>query len=175
MDIARGDDMKKMKLAMLMVPILYTTTGCGPASNHISPILSGIPNSEKQQIVTTLNSGSLAILPTWLPFKATNATISSEASIGRHLTRTVTIRFEDKTEVLVFEKMTSMEIPSEWSKTQLSNHFPAYFNQTKAQSELLWLDVARGDSYTLYSSNKHGRPDLSEQQLIKIADTVKYN
>lgn len=160
------------------VSLVICLSGCGPAYDSNS-ILKGIPDSERNQIDSVLKHASSDVyLPTKLPFQSQHAHASAtkpELS-GRSLSQTVTISFNNQTELLKEVQPDDLTITN--NTIALKDGVIAYYRITSHYSTLNWQDY--NGSFALYSATiKNGnvntplKPDLTEQQLANIASTIK--
>jgi len=145
--------------------------------------MSQIPKKERVQIVTLVDHAANIYLPTFLPFTPTHGRASATLHATHSIWQTVTVTLNNNSELLTLTEPNddpNLVPPNAYfpSTVKLSDGSPVAFQKTAKWSELSWYNPQ--GSYVLYSSKIANGvttpllgPDLSEQQLIKIAESVK--
>lgn len=136
-------------------------------------ILQRVPESKVSVVKAAVRQSTIRNLelPTWLPYTVTQANVPNGAVIEHH----VTIYLGDSSEVLSIDAEPAGQNwginISNAQTTHLSDGTKVLYGTNGAVSELAW--VKNGVFYVLSASKQGNVPDLSEELLIRVAESFK--
>jgi hypothetical protein len=170
--------MRKWFVLGCCASIVVCVSGCGPAYAR-NPILEKLPAVDKKQIDSVLKHTTFDVhLPTTIPFEPLHgrASATTPTSSGRSLSQTVSISFNNQTELLKLVEPSDAEYTGH--PVALKGGITAYYQVTSRYSTLSWQGTDA--SFTLYSStiengdvNAPLKPDFTEQELVDVASSTE--
>lgn len=146
------------------------------ATNFIQPdysILKQVPEAQVSSVKGAIRDSGIKNmeLPTWLPYKVKQAHVPNGAVIDHH----ITIYLGNASETLSIDARVSGTNSTTTMMNSQTAHLPggtkALYGTNGTISELAWVE--NGVSYILSSSKQGNVPDLSESELIRVAESFK--
>lgn len=170
--------MKFYRTILLLLGAVSLTAGCSTAAGQQNfSIFKNIPASELQALKAEVQQAHIQNLkfPTQLPFIVQHAHVPNGSVQPGVLSKRITIFMGNTTEAIEEEAFGGVGLPGNLKvNTQLSDGTKAVYASNGAVSDLAW----NKDNvfYTISSSKQVGKnvaPDLTESQLIKVADSFQ--
>ena len=162
------------------VVICFLVTGCSALNQPDYSLLVHVPAGRVEKVKDAIKHSEIANvqLPTEFPYPVDNANVPNnyfslpphhfDIYIGNN-SHIIVITIQNAPQNAVVSK-SSVDMQGE-SRTKLTNGTPALYGKSESVSQLAW--DKNGVSYTISSTTEHNKPDLTEQQLVNVADSFK--
>jgi len=170
--------MKFYRTMLLLLGAVSLTAGCSTAAAQSNfSVFKNIPASELKALKTEVAQAHIQNLevPTRLPFIVQHAHVPNGSVQPGVLSKRITIFMGNSTEVIEETVFGGAGLPSNFKvNAQLSDGTQAVYANNATVSDLAWSKD--NVFYTISSSKQVGKtevPDLTESQLIKVADSFQ--
>lgn len=180
--LCKGEAITRLKLIFAITGSMLLVVGCGQQNHPDYAIFKNVPSSEVSSIKKVIQEESInnLELPTVLPYPVTMARCPTPA-IDPQRKHVITIVLGNSSSGRALELNASsnpsktiheqtVKLPNE-QVTKLSDGTKSLYGSNGHGSQLAW--VKNGVLYFIMSVNKQGSSDLTEQQLIYVADSFK--